>query len=213
MIQAVTFDLWDTLVLNSQEREMKAQKIREELLHNALNGKVSKKVLARALDQSWSQIQSVRETLKDVPTSEQLRILKKILNVECDLEKPYTEAILYAPPCINPYAKQILTQLETKKGLISNTGRTPGKVLRSLLSEMDILKFFDIAVFSNEVGFLKPHPEIFKQAAQKLGIPLSNILHVGDDRTTDVEGAHRTGMHTLLVEEPADLLKVVELVQ
>ena len=213
MIQAVTFDLWGTLILDLDGYDRKIQVKREELLYNAVKGIVSKDELVNALEQSWLHIQSVRETLRDVPTSEHIHILKTFLNVDIDLEKPYTEAVLHVPPHINPCAKEVLTHLNTKVGLISNTGRTPGTVLRSVLSTLGILEFFDITLFSNEVGYLKPHPAIFKEASRTLGVPLSKMLHVGDDTDTDIQGALQTGMQALLVETPSDLLKVLELVQ
>ena len=220
MIRAVTFDLWGTLVLNSGEYERRLRKKREELLYTAVKGKISRKTLVRALEQSWAEIQSVRSTLRDVPTNKQIQILHEHLGADADvddatLEKPYTEAVSHVPPLLNPYSKDVLTQLETIKtriGLISNTGRTPGRVLRSVLSDLGVLEFFDVTLFSNEVGWLKPHPEIFNQASQKLDAPFSEMLHVGDDIKADIEGARCAGMHTLLIEEPADLQKVVEVV-
>lgn len=212
MIQAVTFDLWGTLIVDFREYDRIIQKKRCELLYTAVREKVSREELVKALKQSWSQIQSVRKTLKDVPTSEQVRMLQTLLNVDCNLEKPYTEAILCELPQLNPYTKKVLQQVKTKKGLISNTGRTPGTVLRSVLSDFGLLKFFDVTLFSNEVGYLKPHPEIFRQASHALGVPPSRILHVGDDTTTDIEGARKAGMQTLLVRNPSDLQKVLELI-
>lgn len=217
MIRAVTFDLWGTLLLNSGEYERRLRKKREELLYTAVKGEISREILVRALEQSWTEIQSVRSTLRDVPTDKQIQILHEHLGVDVDvddatLEKPYTEAVFYVPPLLNPYTKDVLTQLETRIGLISNTGRTPGRVLRPVLSDLGILEFFDVTLFSNEVGWLKPHPEIFEQASQELGAPLSEMLHVGDDVKADIEGARTAGMHTLLIVEPANLQKVVEVV-
>lgn len=213
MIQAVTFDLWGTLMLDLDGYDRKIRAKREELLYAVVKERISKGELSDALEQSWLHIQSVRETLKDVPTSEQIQILQTFLKVDVDLKKPYTEAVLHIPPRINPYAKEVLTHLNTKIGLISNTGRTPGTILRSVLSTLEILEFFDVTLFSNEVGYLKPHPHIFKEASRKLGVPLSQMLHVGDDADTDIQGALRAGMQALFVETPSDLLKVLELVQ
>jgi putative hydrolase of the HAD superfamily len=212
MIRAVTFDLWGTLILNSKEYANSLRRMREELLYETLKGTISRESLVNALDQSWAEIQIVRSTLRDVPTSEQIRILAGLLRTDSDLEKPYTEAVLHFSPAINPYAKEVLELLHRKVGLISNTGRTPGNVLRSVLSHLGVLEFFTVTLFSNEVGYLKPHPEIFRKASQKLKIPLSQILHVGDDVKADVEGARNAGMKALLIEEPSDLLKVTELV-
>ena len=189
------------------------QKKREELLYEVVKGKVSRDALIDALRQSWVKIQSVRSTLKDVPAAEQIHMLQALLGVDCDLEPSYTEALLHLPPKINPYTREVLNQLKMKKGLISNTGRTPGTIIRRSLSHFKIIESFDVTVFSNEVGFLKPHPRIFHRASHALGVPLSDILHVGDDAAADIEGAHKAGMHAVLVKEPSDLIKVLEVIQ
>lgn len=212
MIRAVTFDLWGTLILDSQEQELSLRKKRVELLYDVLDRTIPKETIAKALNESWSQITKVRSTLQDVPTGEQVTMLQTLLNVDVTLEKPYTEAVLHEPPLLNPYTKEVLSRIPVKVGLISNTGRTPGKVLRVLLAELTILDFFDITLFSNEVGWLKPHPHIFRKASQELSVPLSQIVHVGDDVTTDYEGARSVGAQALLVEKPSDLLDVVELI-
>lgn len=198
--------------MNSKAYDHRIRSKREELLYAAVEGKVSREELSKALKDSWTHIQSVRSTLRDVPTSEQVSLLQTQLGVTANLEKPYTEAVFCELPEINPYAKDVLSQLETKIGLISNTGRTPGNVLRRLLDSMEIFEVFDVTVFSNEVGYLKPHLRIFEQASKGLGVPLSDILHVGDDVITDIEGGCAAGMHTLHVKEPHDLQRVTELV-
>lgn len=211
MVQAVTFDLWGTLILDVDGYNQKIEEKREELLLKELDG-ISRETLSEAMNQSWNRIQETRSTLKDVPTSEQISILTLILGVDRDLEKAYTEAVLHLPPPLNPCAVEVLSRLDAKIGLISNTGRTPGSVIELLLSTMGILQYFDATLFSNEVGYLKPHPEIFTEASRRLRVPLSEILHVGDDPATDIEGARALGMKTLRMIYPQDLKKVMEFI-
>ena len=54
-------------------------------------------------------------------------------------------------------------------------------------------------VVSQRVGTIKPHPAIFRAAAEALGLGEGDgpsILHVGDDWAADVVGAHRAGWRT-----------------
>lgn len=46
---------------------------------------------------------------------------------------------------------------------------------------------------SQRIGTIKPHPAIFAFAAEALGIPPGEILHVGDDWAADVVGARGAG--------------------
>jgi putative hydrolase of the HAD superfamily len=211
MVQAVTFDLWGTLILDVDGYNQRIGKKREDLLLAKL-GRIPRETIVRALTSSWQHIEKIRSTLKDVSTAEHISILTSLLGVERNLESAYTEAVLHIPPQLNPYAREVLSALPMKIGLISNTGRTPGSIMRTLLSSMGILHHFDVTLFSNEVGYLKPHPEIFTEASRHLGVPLSEILHIGDDPTADIDGARTLGMKTLHIAQPSDLRRVMELI-
>lgn len=43
----------------------------------------------------------------------------------------------------------------------------------------------------------KPSTQMFTLAAEKLGLPLTNILHVGDSASSDVDGARRAGCQSV----------------
>jgi HAD superfamily hydrolase (TIGR01549 family) len=61
------------------------------------------------------------------------------------------------------------------------------------------LPYLRSIVVSQRVGTIKPHPAIFRAAAESLGLGEGDgqwILHVGDDWAADVVGAHRAGWHT-----------------
>jgi FMN phosphatase YigB (HAD superfamily) len=57
----------------------------------------------------------------------------------------------------------------------------------------------EAVIVSQRVGTIKPHPEIFRQAAAALAAPPDRILHVGDDWAADVVGAARAGWRTAYV--------------
>jgi FMN phosphatase YigB (HAD superfamily) len=48
-------------------------------------------------------------------------------------------------------------------------------------------------VVSQRVGTIKPHPDIFRFAADLLDVPPATILHVGDDWAADIVGAKEAG--------------------
>lgn len=54
-------------------------------------------------------------------------------------------------------------------------------------------------IVSQRIGTIKPHPEIFRRAAEILETPPSRILHVGDDWAADVVGASNAGWRTAYV--------------
>ena len=74
---------------------------------------------------------------------------------------------------------------------------TPGWLLRRDLEQMGIAQRIDVAVFSSEVGFRKPHPEIFVRALTALGVAPERTLFVGDRLYEDARGAGELGMTTV----------------
>jgi len=89
-----------------------------------------------------------------------------------------------------------LEELATKGvrlGVISNWDER----LRGLLRRLKLDGFFETIVVSCEVGFAKPSPVIFAQAAEKLGLPPESILHIGDSFEMDVQGARSAGLKAL----------------
>jgi putative hydrolase of the HAD superfamily len=82
-----------------------------------------------------------------------------------------------------------------KVGLVSNA-LDPPRLLHRDLEQMGVAERLDVAVFSSEVGWRKPHPAIFERALEVLGVRASDSLFVGDTLATDIKGAWLLGMHT-----------------
>lgn len=57
--------------------------------------------------------------------------------------------------------------------------------------------FFQDSFSVGRTGFAKPDVRIFECAAQALDVPLSDILHVGDDAKLDAVAARDAGMHAV----------------
>ena len=72
--------------------------------------------------------------------------------------------------------------------------------LRPLLHELGLDRHFETIIISAEAGSGKPSPHIFRRAAEQLGLPPQTILHIGDSRGEDYEGARGAGFRALLLE-------------
>jgi HAD superfamily hydrolase (TIGR01509 family) len=107
-----------------------------------------------------------------------------------------------AQPTTNLWRKPIAGMFELARelqaqhipvGIISNSeGR-----LAELLEELGQSTPFQVVVDSGRIGIDKPDPRIFEQAARALGIPLSDIVHVGDSWEADVIGALNAGARAI----------------
>jgi FMN phosphatase YigB (HAD superfamily) len=84
-----------------------------------------------------------------------------------------------------------------KTGLVANSWPDPARLLRADVESFGLTEQFDVIVFSEEVGFRKPQPEIFLHALRKLGVDPENAMFVGDGLDTDVQGAAQVGMATV----------------
>ena len=97
---------------------------------------------------------------------------------------------------IYPDVVPILESLSSAKkrlGIISNWDER----LRPLLNALKLSDYFESIIISQEVGYPKPRIEIFHAAAEAFRIPASNILHIGDGRKEDYEGARAAGFKAI----------------
>lgn len=86
--------------------------------------------------------------------------------------------------------------------------------LPRLLADCGLAESFEAVVYSEEVGVEKPHPAIFEELLDRLKLPAASVLHVGDSRRDDVEGARAIGMRALWLSRDStrgDLRTLAEL--
>lgn len=210
MLEAVTFDFWETLAEDSGENLRRTRDLRIDGLRDVLRGAGLDRPRAAfeaAHDEAGRRIAAVWGTGKDVGTRGQVAILLEGLDpslpgavggdVWPGLEEVYATPALRFPPAVRPGSDRALWALRDRGiriGLISNTGRTPGRVLRILLQRAGLLEHFEALTFSDEAGIRKPDPRIFRWTLNKLGVRPEQAAHVGDDLHADVAGAQAAGL-------------------
>lgn len=74
--------------------------------------------------------------------------------------------------------------------------------LSGLLEALDLAPFFQAVLVSAELGVEKPHPVIFRAALRALATGPAQVLHVGDDRRKDLEGAQGLGLEARWLVRP-----------
>jgi putative hydrolase of the HAD superfamily len=118
------------------------------------------------------------------------------------LVEAYARPALVVPPAVDPGARPALQALRNRGlalAVVSNTMRTPGRVLRQILAHHGVLDCFAQTTFSDEVGVRKPAAEIFALTLAALGSAAGEGVHVGDDPVLDVLGARAAGMRAIQV--------------
>ena len=105
------------------------------------------------------------------------------------------------------WAKRILkmVSVDYKLGLVSNFTYAP--VIYAGLRKLDINRFFNTILVSDEVGWRKPHPKIFNEALKRLRVSAHETVYVGDSPLEDIKGAKAAGMKTIFVPSQFYTLK------
>jgi putative hydrolase of the HAD superfamily len=93
-----------------------------------------------------------------------------------------------------------------KLGIIANT--ITESEIPDWLEEDQLTDYFDTIILSSKLGIRKPNPEIYLEAARRIGSEPQNCVYVGDNPVRDVEGAQAAGYGMMiLLHEPATLKK------
>lgn len=71
---------------------------------------------------------------------------------------------------------------------------------REKIEVLGLAASFDTVLIADDVGLLKPDPEIFLLAARRLGVAPERCVMVGDRFERDVAGAHAAGMRAVWLD-------------
>lgn len=211
MIRLVTFDFWDTLVTDSAVNLRAQHALRVTAIQRALcdaGERVSDVEAEEVHEQSGVRLaERFWSANRDPSPEEQLRLVLDTARpgVAARLDPrafaaalaAYTEPVLAHPPDLCPNAGRAVRELAGRGvalGIVSNTGRTPGSVLRRVLESHGLLAYFGAVSYSDEVGVRKPEAEIFRVTLARAGVAPAEALHIGDNPDADVVGAQGVGM-------------------
>ena len=213
MIELVTLDFWQTLFADTQDGLRHAHALRLDGVRTALaeSGRLyDPPALAAADVRAGEAFGAVWREDRDMAPDEQLHVFLAALDptLPAALEPTtlgrvaaaYQDPALTHRPAITPAAAEAVRQLRARGhtlGVISNTGRTPGRVLRQLLADAGLLQHFAVLAFSDERGVRKPATAMFRWVLTASATEPARAVHVGDDAVADVAGARSVGMRAI----------------
>jgi putative hydrolase of the HAD superfamily len=82
-------------------------------------------------------------------------------------------------------------------GLVSNFDHAA--TARALLDRLALAPFLDPIVISEDFGRRKPHPAIFAAALERIGVPPTDAVYVGDSPLDDIVGAANAGLRAVWI--------------
>ena len=214
-ISAVSFDLWDTLIKDTNSMMQKRSQCRinniETLLSNT-NSKVSKTIIKNSLNYIREKCTEDHNNEFDISFHDRVNQLinliskEKVITPTKNLNKSIgqiiDDAFLAYPPNLVEGAKETIEKINQKgylMCLISNTGFTSPDTYNIFLEKIGISKYIKIILLSNEIQTAKPSKKIYDLAIKKLGVPNREIIHIGDNYQADIIGSKNCGIKPLWI--------------
>lgn len=213
-LKAVLFDMGDTIVDLGEGRGSYEERLRlrvgrvyDVLLDHNVPVTDRQEFCEALAAESEAQYQAAlaQHLGLDIGTVMRRFLEARGLPAGCEIVEAATEAYCRGgPELVAPLragAVETLTALKARGlvlGAISNTIQ-PGRFLSTNLQHWGLSDFFDVRVYSSDVGVAKPHPKIFRVALDRLGVPAESAVYVGDRLVPDVGGPQAIGMKAVLI--------------
>lgn len=96
---------------------------------------------------------------------------------------------------------EALRQQNYKIGLVTNS--IFHMWMRDIeLEAYNLIDYFDARLTSGDVGYLKPHPQIYHRILEMLDVQPDQAVFVGDRPQNDIAGANEVGLISVLMSPP-----------
>lgn len=135
-----------------------------------------------------------QQIIRDIVGKMKINATEKEINELLELRKGKMKRALID---VNPTILDVLSDLKKSRKrlcLISNAD-----VIDAMYWDQSPLsRFFDYAVFSYEVGYLKPETEIYRIALERMNARPEECIFIGDGGSEELSGAKEAGIRTIL---------------
>jgi len=96
-----------------------------------------------------------------------------------------------------PGAFELLLELKSKNVLVGLVTASPAPLLNATLASLD-KQYFDVTISSADVANVKPHPEAYLLAAQRIGVDILDSL-ILEDSLTGINAGIASGAAVLAI--------------
>ena len=216
-LRALLFDLWGTLLYVDHpegigERRRQANVARFVTALRDIGHPQPADAVRAAFDADAGKMDALYEQGRDHSTPERLEQLLDLVRpglaseVTPDALDRIEEIVVWAvrenPPYAAPGALTAMSEARERGiaiGLVSNTGMTPGYVLREILSELGLRQYLEAMTLSNEARLVKPTEAVFTCTLEVLGVEAHEAVFIGDSPELDIEAPQKLGMTAVQV--------------
>ena len=116
------------------------------------------------------------------------------MKLRLDLQVSFTDQVV-----LLPNVKQLLELFETGHFKLALATMSSRDVVQQILLHHDMTGYFDQVVTADDVGKVKPDPEILIKTIGLLGVDADRALYCGDS-SHDSEAAFQLGMQFVLID-------------
>jgi HAD superfamily hydrolase (TIGR01509 family) len=215
-IEAVIFDLDDTLIdwsnpaLTWEEfTAPKMERVRQFLLRRGHQLPPAEPFF-RGVEQVIWQVWAEAKQNWQIPSMDEV-LLRAFEEMGLCLTRPVVLEALsvydWGPlPGVVPYddaipVLQALRRRRYKIGLVTNSF-LPMWMRDVELEAYGLMEYLDVRASSGDVGYIKPHPQIYHHVLERLGAPPQRAVFVGDRPLNDIAGANEVGLISVLISPP-----------
>jgi putative hydrolase of the HAD superfamily len=181
-IEAVIFDLWETLI--DWDREAAT------LMSDRIEARTGIGFRERWYAAPDRYTAPVRQVLADVG------VPPDAIDEVCEIRLDFVRHCLVP----RPGAVETLERLRDdgyRLGLITVCSQD----VETLWPDSAFAGLFDVEVFSSQIGISKPDPRIYLHCCEELGVDPAAAVFVGDGANDELEGARRVGMRAILIHQ------------
>jgi FMN phosphatase YigB (HAD superfamily) len=218
-VNAVTFDLWHTLLdlpAYAESNYMRRQwALGGETIAEAEGGPLAPERTTpmdpwEAFRTAYDEAVVAARTGSSVPPAAQIRRAASLAGKRArpEVYEGRLRRLVEQTP-FRPVrgGKAVLEQLRIggcRLAVVSNTIGEPGRFFAPILEHHHLARSFDTFVWSDEHPWTKPSPAIFREALRRLGADPGESIHIGDG-SSDILGAQAAGFkQTILFEGSVD---------
>ena len=189
MVQAILFDLFETLITESRDQPSGVSSLAPEFECARETFRAQWKTRRPAVTAGRL---SFRDALRDITNTLGGHADEVTLRRICD-DRVRTKARAFAQ--IDPLVLTTIDHLRSRGlhlGVISNC------FAEDVVEwpQSSLASRFDCTLFSFEAGLAKPDPAIYLEATRRLGVSASDTWFIGDGQDDELLGAERAGLRS-----------------
>ncbi len=215
MIKAVFFDLYGTLAgFNPSRYEIQSEACEQFGITVTPEGVLKGYAAADAFMAAQNAVQPLRaldpQARVDFFSEYERRVLAGS-GVDTSLDRAYQ---IWLRIREMPYEMRQFDDVAPTMELLRGQGLTLGLISNmnqsgvQLMEALGLSPYLDFAVTSAEIGAAKPHPPIFLAALERSGAQPNEAVHVGDQITSDIDGASKVGISPVLLDRDRNHLDI-----